>query len=200
MQKPLMQLQPVVLEGAYVRLEPLSHAHLEGLCEAGLDAELWHWTPHAVRSRADMQRYLEQALEGRQRGEMLPFAILASSTGSVAGSTRYGAIDRQNRRVEIGWTWVARAWQRTPVNTEAKYLLLRYAFEQLGCLRVEFKTDARNERSRSALLRIGAQEEGTLRRHMLTESGRVRDTVYFSILDTEWLCVKAELERKLEQA
>jgi RimJ/RimL family protein N-acetyltransferase len=119
------------------------------------------------------------------------------SSGRIIGCTRYMNIDARNRRVEIGSTWIGKPWQRTIVNTEAKYLMLRHAFETLGCVRVELKTDALNTRSRNAILRIGAKEEGTLRRHVLTWDGRMRDTVYFSILDSEWPAVKAELERKL---
>ena len=131
------------------------------------------------------------------RGVALPFAIVEKATGRVIGSTRYGNIDRGHHRVEIGWTWVARDWQRTAVNTEAKYLLLKHAFETLGCMRVEFKTDSLNERSRAAILRLGAREEGIFRNHMITASGRIRHTVYFSIIDSEWPVVKGRLEAKL---
>jgi RimJ/RimL family protein N-acetyltransferase len=124
------------------------------------------------------------------------FATVETSSGRVIGSTRFMNIDRANRRVEIGSTWIAPPWQRTAVNTEAKYLMLRHAFEVWGCIRVELKTDALNQKSRNAILRIGAKEEGTLRRHLITHTGRVRDTVYFSILDSEWPGVKARLTRK----
>ena len=127
----------------------------------------------------------------------LPFATILKESGRAIGCSRYGNIDRHNRRVEISWTWIGRPWQRTAVNTEAKYLMLQHAFETLGCIRVELKTDALNERSRRAILRIGAKEEGTFRRHMITASGRVRDTVYFSIVDREWPEVKAGLEARL---
>lgn len=127
----------------------------------------------------------------------MPFAIVELASGTVVGSTRYGNIDRANRRVEIGWTWIGRPWQRTAVNTESKYLLLRHAFETLGCIRVEFKTDALNERSRQALLRIGAKEEGIFRSHVVTSTGRIRDSVYFSIIDREWPAVKTRLEAML---
>jgi RimJ/RimL family protein N-acetyltransferase len=163
----------------------------------GLDADLWRWMPMAVRTPEEMIDWLESALQEQRKGTALPWTIVHRSTGVPVGSTRFGNIDLANRRVEIGWTWIGGPWQRTAVNTESKYLMLRHAFESLGCVRVEFKTDALNERSRKALLRIGAKEEGTLRRHMKTYSGRVRDTVYFSILDSEWPAVKAELETKL---
>jgi RimJ/RimL family protein N-acetyltransferase len=129
----------------------------------------------------------------------LPFAIIDTSSGKAIGSTRYGNIDTGNRRVEIGWTWIARRWQRTGVNTEAKLLLLIHAFETLGCIRVEFKTDSINNQSRNALLRIGAKEEGVLRNHMIAPGGRIRHSVYYSIVDLEWKDVRRELEKKLER-
>jgi RimJ/RimL family protein N-acetyltransferase len=192
-----MIVTPVTLEGRHVRLEPLAKAHLAGLAEVGLDEELWRWIPTSVRTREEMAAYIETALNEQERGTSLPFAILEKATGLAIGSTRYGNIDRIHHRAEIGWTWVAREWQRTAMNTEAKYLLLRHAFESLGCLRVELKTDSRNEKSRAAILRIGAKEEGIFRNHMITESGRIRHSVYFSIIDSEWPGVKARLETKL---
>ena len=144
-----------------------------------------------------MRAYIEVALGGQAQGVMLPFAIVERESESVVGSTRYGNTALAHRHVEIGWTWVARPWQRTSVNTEAKWLMLRHAFERWGCQRVELKTDALNNRSRQAILRLGAKEEGTLRKHMVTDSGRQRDTVYFSITDDEWPGVKAELLDRL---
>ena len=146
---------------------------------------------------ADMAAYIDKALAEQASGISLPFALIEQATSRVIGSTRYANIDRLNHRVEIGWTWVAREWQRTAVNTEAKYLLLRHAFEKLGCIRVELKTDSLNTQSRNAILRIGAREEGIFRNHMITASGRIRHTVYFSIVDSEWADVKARLERRL---
>jgi N-acetyltransferase len=192
-------VQPVTLEGAHVRLEPLTLSHLDALCAVGLDEELWRWTTAQVRSRDEMRQYIEAALEAQRQGSALPFATVERASGRVVGSTRYGNIELRDRRLEIGWTWIGRPWQRTAVNTEAKYLMLRHAFETLGCIRVELKTDALNERSRRAILRIGAREEGVLRKHMITASGRVRDTVYFSVIDSEWPQVKAALEEKLAQ-
>jgi len=189
-----MALSPVMLQGEHVRLEPLAKAHLAALAEAGLDEELWRWIPVPVRTVDEMAAYVETALGEQKRGVSLPFAIVEKATGRAIGSTRYGNIDHTHHRVEIGWTWVAREWQRTAVNTEAKYLLLRHAFETLGCVRVELKTDSLNERSRAAILRIGAREEGIFRNHMITASGRIRHTVYFSIIDSEWPAVKARLE------
>ena len=192
-----MVVSPIFLEGAHVRLEPLAKTHLAGLVEVGLDEELWRWIPTPVRTQEEMAAYIETALNEQKRGEALPFAIVEKSTSRAIGSTRYGNIDRAHHRVEIGWTWVARDWQRTAMNTEAKYLLLKHAFETLGCIRVELKTDSLNERSRAAILRLGAREEGIFRNHMITASGRIRHTVYFSIIDSEWPAVKARLEAKL---
>ncbi len=192
-----MNVAPVVLEGAHVRLEPLSLGHHAGLCEVGLDEALWRWIPVPVRTPAEMTAYIETALREQASGTSLPFAQIEKSTGRVIGSTRYGNIDRLHHHVEIGWTWVARPWQRTAVNTEAKYLLLRHAFETLGCIRVELKTDSLNAQSRAAILRIGAREEGIFRNHMITAGGRIRHTVYFSIVDSEWSEVKSRLERRL---
>src|SRR5438309_6437626 len=189
-----MVVSPLVLEGVHVRLEPLSNGHLERLAQVGLEEELWRWIPAPVRTQEEMAAYIETALDEQARGVALPFAIVEKSTGHAIGSTRCGNIDRTHHRVEIGWTWVAREWQRTTMNTEAKYLLLRHAFESLGCLRVELKTDSLNERSRAAILRIGAKEEGIFRNHMITASGRIRHTVYFSIIDSEWPAAKARLE------
>ena len=192
-----MVIAPVVLEGRHVRLEPLSPEHTSGLADVGLDHLLWKWIPTPVRTPEEMSVYVETALKEQATGSGLPFALLEKSSGRVVGSTRYGNIDRLHHRVEIGWTWVARQWQRTPINTETKYLLLRHAFETLKCIRVELKTDSLNDRSRAAILRIGARQEGIFRNHMITASGRIRHTVYFSIVDSEWPEVKATLESKL---
>jgi RimJ/RimL family protein N-acetyltransferase len=192
-----MIVAPVTLEGPRLRLEPLSTAHHAALCAVGLDDQLWRWIPTPVRTPDEMAGYIDLALEEQAAGRALPFAIVEKSTGRAIGSTRYGAVEPSHRRVEIGWTWLAAPWQRTATNTEAKYLLLTHAFETLGCIRVELKTDSLNERSRAAIQRIGAREEGILRNHMITASGRVRHTVYFSIIDSEWPEVKLGLERRL---
>jgi RimJ/RimL family protein N-acetyltransferase len=189
-----MVVVPVVLEGRYVRLEPLHEGHLAGLAAVGLDPELWRWIPTPVRTMEEMAAYIKTALCEQEQGTSLPFALVERSCSRLIGCTRYGNIDRAHWRVEIGWTWVAHEWQRTAMNTETKYLLLKHAFESLGCIRVELKTDSLNERSRAAILRIGAREEGTFRNHMITASGRIRHTVYFSVVDSEWPGVKARLE------
>jgi RimJ/RimL family protein N-acetyltransferase len=146
-----------------------------------------------------MRAYVEEAVRLGEAGLALPFAIVEKATGTLVGSTRFANIDHANRRLEIGWTWVARAWQRTAVNTEAKLLLLTHAFETLGAIRVEFKTDATNATSRAALARIGATEEGILRHHMIAPGGRLRDSVYFSVLLPEWPSVKARLEARMKR-
>lgn len=191
---------PLTLTGNSVDLVPLSAEHLGALCEVGLDESIWKWIPYAVRSVDEMRDYIAAALRARADGSAIPFAILERNSGKAIGSTRYMSIDVPNNRLEIGATWIGTKWQRTRVNTEMKYLMLRHAFEELGCTRVELKTDALNEKSRNAILRIGAKEEGTLRKHVVTYSGRIRDTVYYSILDTEWPQVRSDLGMKLSRA
>ena len=192
-----MNIHPIILEGKHVRLEPLTQAHHAQLCEVGFDDELWRLTTTIIRTPEDMKKYIDAALKDFSDGKALPFAIIEKASGKAVGSTRFGNIDPTHRRVEIGWTWVARQWQRTFINTEAKYLLLSHAFDTLGCMRVEFKTDSTNSRSRNALTRIGAIEEGVFRNHMIMPGGRIRHSVYFSIIDSEWNEVKRELEKKL---
>ena len=194
-----MEIHPVTLEGRFVRLEPLSMSHHAALCEVGLDKDLWRWIPEPVNTSDDMRAYIQAALDTAREVSALPFATVERATGRVIGSTRFGNIDRKNRRVEIGWTWLGHNWQRTAANTEAKYLMLRHAFETWGCIRVELKTDSLNERSRRAILRIGAKEEGTLRNHMTTWTGRLRNTVYFSVIESEWPDVKTRLETMISR-
>jgi RimJ/RimL family protein N-acetyltransferase len=190
-------IEPITLEGRSVRLEPLSLAHHAPLCEVGLDPDLWQWTMTQVRTPEEMRAYIETALKEQASGVALPFATIEKASGRAVGSTRFGNIDRANRHVEIGWTWIARDWQRTAINTEAKLLMLTHAFENLGCIRVELKTDSNNTRSRNAMRRIGATEEGIFRSHMITSTGRIRHTVYLSIIDSEWPAIKADLQSKL---
>jgi RimJ/RimL family protein N-acetyltransferase len=188
---------PVVLQGASLRLEPLSEEHLAPLCAVGLDDELWRWSPSPVRTTEEMAAYVSVALKEQANGRALPFAVVEKSSERVIGSTRFGNIEPAHRRVEIGWTWYGRPWHRTRTNTEAKYLLLQHAFETLSCIRVELKTDSLNQRSRAAIQRLGASEEGCLRNHMITVSGRIRHTICYSIVDSDWTEVKATLERRL---
>ena len=193
-----MNVVPVTLDGEFVRLEPLDlDRHFQGLCEVGLHPDLWRWTVAAIRTPDDLRGYLETAIREREEGRSLPFATISRATDMPIGSTRFGNIDRENRRVEIGWTWLGRDWWRTAANTEAKLLMLTHAFETWRVQRVELKTDAMNERSRAAILRIGAKEEGIFRKHMVTETGRRRDSAYYSIIDDEWPAVKTGLIEKL---
>jgi RimJ/RimL family protein N-acetyltransferase len=194
---PTIDLTPLTLEGRTVRLEPLGAAHLDGLCAAGLDPSLWRLTVARIATRDDMQRYMEDALTDQRAGSALPFATISRASGEVIGSTRFGSAVPEHRRVEIGWTWLSPKWQRTAANTEAKYLMLRHAFEVWRCNRVEFKTSALNERSRAAIRRIGATEEGIFRRHMVNEDGSLRDSVYFSIIAEEWPGARERLEAML---
>jgi RimJ/RimL family protein N-acetyltransferase len=190
-------VEPVSLEGTYVRLEPLSIDHLPGLTQVGLDSEIWRWMPMFVQSPQDMRTLIEEALAEAEAGTMVPFATIERATGKPIGSTRYLSIVPQHRRLEIGWTWLAPPWQHSAVNSEAKLLMLQHAFEKLGALRVEFKTDALNEPSRTALLKIGAVEEGVFRQHMVMPGGRRRDSAYYSVIEEEWPRVKGNLESRL---
>jgi N-acetyltransferase len=190
-------LRPIVLEGDFVRLEPMTLEHHAGLTAVGLDPEIWRFTLVVVQTPEEMRGYMDAALELQRGGAALPFVTIERSFGRIVGSTRFGNYDPANRRIEIGWTWIAPRWQRTAINTEAKYLMLSHAFEKLHCVRVELKTDVLNTRSRKAMLRIGAKEEGVLRKHSLVWDGRYRDSIYYSILDDEWATVKQELEKML---
>ncbi|PYV83592.1 MAG: GNAT family N-acetyltransferase [Acidobacteria bacterium] len=192
-------MSPLGLEGRHVRLEPLRAEHAAALWEIAKNdlGDLFQWIPYPLKSLSDFEQFNRQVLEEQQRGLTIPFVTLERASGQIVGTTRYMNMDLANRKVEIGSTWIAPPWQRTAINTEAKYLMLRHAFEVWDCLRVELKTDAMNQRSRKAILRLGAKEEGILRKHMLTWNGRQRDSVYFSILDTEWPEVKSNLKKML---
>ena len=196
---PLNITLPLTLEGSVVRLEPIRREHAQLFWDTAKNdlEDIFLWIPYAMKTREDFERLVEKAFLEQERGESVVFATVERSSEKAVGSTRFMNIDRVNKRVEIGSTWIAPAWQRTAINTEAKYLMLRHAFEVWGCIRVELKTDALNQKSRNAILRIGAKEEGTLRRHLVTSTGRIRDTVYFSILDSEWPEVKARSESRL---
>lgn len=193
----LLRAAPLTLEGSIVRLVPLALEHVNDLCEVGLDPAIWRWMPDQVRDPSDMRTFVEQALADARSGAAVPFTTTLRETSQPIGLTRFLNISKEHRRVEIGATWIAPAWQRTRVNTEAKYLMLRHAFETWSCVRVEFKTNALNSASRAALLRLGAVEEGTLRQHWINRDGTLRDSVYFSILNSEWPHVKSHLEAKL---
>ncbi|MFB4204442.1 hypothetical protein KBTX_00722 [wastewater metagenome] len=195
-----MNVSPVTLEGREVRLEPLAAAHRDVLFAAAADGELWRSPVTVVPSSPQaMAAYIDDALAGQAQGRYLPFAVIRRATGRVVGTTRYRAIEPAHRRLEIGSTWLAAGVQRTAVNTEAKLLLLRHAFEVLGCARVEFLTDVLNERSRAAIARLGARQEGILRRHMVMPDGRHRDSACYSIIEPEWPAVRASLEARLRR-
>jgi RimJ/RimL family protein N-acetyltransferase len=198
-----MEFKPVTLEGRHVRLEPLDLAkHWDGLRAIGVAPDLWRFTAAKVKDEADLRSYFEKAVQERARGVSLPFVhvqrgVPAGGPGRVSGSTRFGNITREHRRVEIGWTWLGLEFQRTALNTEAKYLMLRHAFEVEGCMRVEFKTSSTNLKSQTAMRRLGLVEDGTMRKWMFNEDGTPRDTVWFSCIDDEWPAMKARLEGML---
>lgn len=195
-----MKLSPLVLEGRYVRLEPLKKEHDGPLLQAAADGELWTSRVTFVPSSKDtMAAYIKEALEGQRQGRYLPFAIIQKSGGQVVGTTRYRAIEARHSRLEIGSTWIALSAQRTAVNTESKYLLLHHAFEKLRYCRVEFLTDVLNHQSRAAITRLGAKKEGVLRYHMVMPDGRHRDSVCYSIIQPEWPAVEAALAARIRQ-
>lgn len=193
------RLAPVTLSGSLVALQPLAIAHVSALAEVGLDPELWRLQPRAVCSEADMHAYVEAAVEEHARGTSLPFVIVRRADDAVIGSTRLMDLAMAHRRVEIGATWLTRGAQRSGANVEAKLLLLRHAFETMGMQKVVFKTERLNLASRAALLALGAAEEGTCRRHLIADDGRMRDMVYFSILNDEWPAVEGRLGTRLER-
>ena len=191
---------PVTLEGRRVRLEPLAlDRHWDGLLAIGLDPDLWRWTLNQCETPEQLRDYLQTAQAEQVQGRSLPFATCDVASGRIAGCTRFGNIEPRNRKVEIGWTWVGRPFQRSYVNTEAKYLMMHHAFEVWGCVRVELKTNVLNRRSRDAMLRIGCVEEGVLRQHQISDRGVTRDTVYYSVLDREWAAVKQRLESLMQR-
>jgi RimJ/RimL family protein N-acetyltransferase len=190
-----MEIQPITLYGRYVRLEPLNEAHIPGLALAGRDEAIWRYMRYGpLTSPERMHAWVRYMLDLQTRGADLPFAVIHLPDQAVAGATRYLNINRHDRNLEIGGTWYGPAYQRTAVNTECKYLLLQHAFEDLGCLRVQIKTDLRNTRSRRAIERLGATQEGILREHILLPDGYLRSSVIYSILLSEWPEVKQRLE------
>jgi N-acetyltransferase len=191
--------KPVTLEGRIVRLEPMSRAHLDGLAEVALDPELWRWTIARPTDRASLEAWMTAAMDNAAAGTELPFVTVERASGRPIGSSRYMNIVPEHRRLEIGWSWVAASWQRGGANREAKLLMLGHAFDALGCHRVEFKTDSLNERSRRALLGIGATFEGIFRNHMVMPDDRLRHSAYYSVIDTEWPAVRDGLSRGLDE-
>ena len=197
MNEPTLDIRPVTLEGKHVRLEPMSRDHLDGIVAAASFEEIWTWLSVRPKGRDGFSRWIDVALAAQDAGTELPFTTIDRVTGEIVGSTRYLNISPRDRRLEIGWTWITPSRQRSVVNTEAKYLQLRHCFEELGCRRVELKTDARNEKSRNAMLRIGARFEGIARKQMLTFDGSNRDNAWFAFVDDDWPAVKARLEEML---
>jgi len=190
-----MDIQPVTLTGRHVRLEPLAYSHVPDLAAGGTDPAIWQYIPYApVHTEADMRAWVDDLLARQAKGNDLPFAVVHRGTGRAIGATRYMDIQRANRAVEIGGTWYAPEHQRTAANTEAKLLLLTHAFEALGCIRVQLKTDERNVRSQRAIERLGAIKEGTLRHSVIMPDGYRRNSVYYSVLESEWPMVKARLK------
>jgi RimJ/RimL family protein N-acetyltransferase len=190
-------VEPVTLEGRIVRLEPLGRQHLDDLVEIGLDPALWRWTQVMPETEAQLRAYLDAALARAEPDVEVPFATILRATGRAIGSTRFLTIVPEHRRLEIGWTWLGRAHQRSGANREAKLLQLTHAFETLRANRVEFKTDSRNEASRRALEGIGATFEGIFRSHTIMPWGPLRDSAYYSVIASEWPAVKARLEELL---
>jgi len=195
-----MEVKPVILEGKHVRLEPMTEAHVPGLTRIGVGQTFWDFMLYGnINTEADMANWVQDILSRAEKGTDLPFVAIQLASGRVAGATRYLNIMPKDRGLEIGGTWYGPEFQRTAVNTECKYLLLQHAFETLECIRVQLKTDQRNERSQKAIERIGAVKEGVLRNHMILPDGRYRHSVFYSILDSEWPQVKQRLEQMLNR-
>ncbi len=194
----MMEVKPVILQGKHARLEPLSESHVKGLTEIGAGQDFWDLMVYGkIVAEDDMRNWVLDMLSRASHGTDLPFAVVHLASGRVAGATRYLNIMPKDRGLEIGGTWYGVDFQRTAVNTECKYLLLRHAFETLKCIRVQIKTDSRNIRSQKAIERIGAKKEGVLRNHMIMLDGRYRDSVFYSIIDAEWGDVKKRLEEMM---
>jgi RimJ/RimL family protein N-acetyltransferase len=193
----MIQIGPVTLEGHSVRVEPLSWAHEAELAPLAMDEAIWRYLPASLATTEAFHGWMDSALRAAESGTEVPFVIIDRSSGALAGSTRFFDIRPTHRAVEIGHTWLGRNWWRSVINSETKYLLLRHLFDTLGCQRVSLKTDRLNERSQQAIERLGATREGVLRKHMIVQGGRARDTVYFSILDDEWPTIRDRMEREL---
>ncbi|WP_175887763.1 GNAT family N-acetyltransferase [Burkholderia contaminans] len=190
-------LEPPILSGERVELRPLDSSDRQALLDAAADGQLWNLKVTVVPGPQTIDAYIDTALQGRSAGTVMPFAIVDRASGRVIGSTRFWKIDRKNRKLEIGHTWLSESAQRTRANTEAKWLLLGYAFDVLQCVRVQFTTDELNEKSRAAILRLGAKQEGIVRHERIMPDGRKRNSVRFSIIDDEWPEVRARLLAKL---
>lgn len=196
----MLKIEPVTLEGKYVILRPPSLDDVEGLTKAARDGEIWN-NPYAFFPHPDeMCKYIQEMLDLSSDGSILPFITISKKTNTIVGTTRYLNIDRENNRLQIGHTWIAKSWRKTSINTEAKFLMLQHAFEKLGCIAVEIRTDVLNTISRQAIERLGAKQDGILRYHKIMKHGRIRDTVCYSIIEPEWTAtVKERLKRKLKE-
>ncbi|HYF79169.1 MAG TPA: GNAT family protein [Symbiobacteriaceae bacterium] len=194
----MAELGPVLLSGTHIRLEPLRPHHAPELLLAGRHPEIWPWMSQSLTTEAAVARFIADALKAEEKGLECAFAVVSVSSGKVLGSTRYMDVQAAHRGLEIGWTWYTPEVWGTVVNPEAKFLLLRHAFESWGALRVQLKTDGRNLRSQAAIRKLGAQYEGTLRNHRIRPDGTVRDTAMFSIIDTEWPAIKSGLVRVMQ--
>jgi N-acetyltransferase len=192
-------VRPVTLEGRIVRLEPLSLAHLDNLARVAFEGDLWRWTVTQPTTVEELRSWIEAALAAAATGAETPFATIDLASGRAVGSTRFMAIVPEHKRLEIGWTWIGLAHQRTGANREAKLLQMTHAFETLGANRVEFKTDSLNVKANPGLLGIGATYEGTFRNHMVMPGGRLRHSTWYSVIADEWPAVKAELEAKIRR-
>jgi N-acetyltransferase len=192
-------VHPIVLQGRIVRLEPLRMDHVPRLADVALDPAIWQWTTARPATESDLAGWAAAAIRARESGTEYPFVTIEAATGRPVGSTRFMNIVLEHRRVEIGWTWLARAWQRTGANREAKLLMLGYAFDTLGCRRVEFKTDSNNQPSRTALLGIGATFEGVFRKHMVMPGDAVRHSAWYSVTDDDWPAVRERLDAGLHR-
>jgi len=191
-------IYPITLQGKHVRLEPLREAHVKGLTEIGAGQDFWNFMLYGnIATEDDMRNWIRDIMSRAEKGTDLPFAVIHLASGRVAGATRYLNVVAKDRGLEVGGTWYGTDFQRTAVNTECKYLLLTHAFETLACIRVQIKTDLINFRSQKAIERIGAKKEGVLRNHMILPDGRYRDSIFYSIIDTEWVEVKKRLENML---
>jgi N-acetyltransferase len=194
-----MKVEPVILAGRIVRLEPLAEAHIPALAKVGLEAEIWRYMRYGkVETVEQLSNWVREMLDLQAQGTDLPFAVIHLASGNAIGCTRYLHIDPPDRSLEIGGTWYGLDYQGTQVNSECKYLLLKHAFESLECVRVWFKTDLRNQHSQRALERLGVTKEGVLRNHMILPDGYIRDSVMYSLLPEEWPQVKMKLEAKLK--
>jgi N-acetyltransferase len=198
-EQPTAASLSAVLTGRLAIVEPLAAEHEPGLIDAATDSAMFEWMPVDMTSAEALRRWLATTLESGRAGREIPFAIRDARTGAVVGSTRFLELRLEHLRAEIGWTWLARPTWSTGINVECKLMLLDHAFEHAGLRRVEFKTDARNERSRGALLALGTQFEGILRKHMVVRDGGARDSAYYSVIDDEWPSLREQLRRRVDE-